>query len=35
MTQEAIGACCELRLTGCKRPKYIEIHDALLKTNVG
>jgi long-chain acyl-CoA synthetase len=35
LTKEALAAWCRERLTGYKRPKYIEFRDELPKTNVG
>jgi long-chain acyl-CoA synthetase len=35
LTREALAAYCTQKLTGYKRPKYIEFRDELPKTNVG
>jgi long-chain acyl-CoA synthetase len=35
LSKEALAAWCRERLTGYKRPKYIEFRDELPKTNVG
>jgi long-chain acyl-CoA synthetase len=35
LTKEALAAWARERLTGYKRPKYIEFRDELPKTNVG
>jgi long-chain acyl-CoA synthetase len=35
LTREALAAWCRERLTGYKRPRYIEFRDELPKTNVG
>jgi len=35
LTKEALAEYCRQKLTGYKRPKYIEFRDELPKTNVG
>jgi long-chain acyl-CoA synthetase len=35
LTEEALRQFCNERLTGYKRPKYIEFRDDLPKSNVG
>jgi long-chain acyl-CoA synthetase len=35
LSKEALAAYCAEKLTGYKRPKYIEFRDELPKTNVG
>ncbi|UUZ77648.1 AMP-binding protein [Polaromonas sp. P1(28)-13] len=35
LSEDDVSAYCKQHLTGYKRPKYIEFHDALPKTNVG
>jgi acyl-coenzyme A synthetase/AMP-(fatty) acid ligase len=35
LTEEAVSRFCQDKLTGYKRPKYIEFRDELPKSNVG
>jgi long-chain acyl-CoA synthetase len=35
LTEDALKAFCRDKLTGYKRPKYIEFRDSLPKSNVG
>jgi long-chain acyl-CoA synthetase len=35
LTKEAVIEHCRTRLTGYKRPRFVEFHDALPKTPIG